>query len=119
MSFDDPFAGLEQEPEEEKPKARRTPTKKDRFDRPIEVSRKDVYKATGTGRSVMHGNYYQLTTRIEPEVVEELRSWAEKLNMTQQDLQRYCFYRGLEALEIGERPEFGEIIVTKKLKRPE
>ena len=39
------------------------------------------------------------TTRIDPDVVEQLREWADRLNMTQQDLQRYCFYRGLEALE--------------------
>lgn len=122
MSFDDPFSALE--PEEEKEKERKKPTprrasKKDRFERPIDVSRKDVYKATGTGGSVMHGNYYQLTTRIDPDVVEQLREWAVRLNMTQQDLQRYCFYRGLEALEEGERPEFEEVVVKKKLKRPD
>lgn len=122
MSFDDPFSALEPEEEKEKEKKTSTPrraTKKDRFERPIEVSRKDVYKATGTGGSVMHGNYYQLTTRIDPDVVEKLRDWADRLNMTQQDLQRYCFYRGLEALEEGERPEFEEVIVKKKLKRPD
>ena len=123
MSFDDPFSALEPEEEKEKekkkPASRRASSKKDRFERPIDVSRKDVYKATGTGGSVMHGNYYQLTTRIDPDVVEQLREWADRLNMTQQDLQRYCFYRGLEALEEGERPEFEEVIVKKKLKRPD
>jgi len=119
MSFDDPFSGLDPSEEEEKPKSRRAPTKKERFERPIDVSRKDVYKATGAGGSVMHGNYYQLTTRIHPDVVEELRNWADRLNMTQQDLQRYCFYRGIEALEEGERPEFEEVIVKRKLTRPD
>ena len=121
MSFDDPFSNVDpgEDEEEPKPKPRRKRSKKEQFERPVNVSRKDVYKATGTGGSVMHGNYYQLTTRIRPEVVDELRDWADRLNMTQQDLQRYCFYRGLEALEEGERPEFEEVVVKKKLKRPD
>jgi hypothetical protein len=52
-------------------------------------------------------------------VVDELREWAAQLGMTQQDLQRYCFYRGLEALDAGERPEFEEVLVHRKLKRPD
>jgi hypothetical protein len=116
MSFDDPFANLEpQKPKKSKPGTR----KKDRFDRPLEVSRRDAYKATGTGGSAMHGEYYQLTTRLPLELVEEIREWAASLNMTQQDLQRYCFYRGLQSLEEGERPEFEEVVVRKKLKPPE
>lgn len=39
--------------------------------------------------------------------------------MAQQDLQRYCFYRGLQALEQGDRPEVEEVVVRKKLKPPE
>jgi hypothetical protein len=113
MSFDDPFAGVE--PQKSQPGSR----KKDKFDRPLDVSRRDAYKATGTGGSAMHGEYYQLTTRLPLEVVEQVREWASYLNMTQQDLQRYCFYRGLQALTEGERPEVEEVVVRKKLKPPE
>lgn len=119
--FDDPFAELAEEkdaPKPDKPTRKRARIKKDKFDQPLAVSRRDVYKATGAGGSVMHGNHYQLTTRLPPEVVDELREWAATLNMTQQDVQRYCFYRGLQALEEGEQPEFEEVIVTKKLKQP-
>ncbi len=120
-SFDDPFAGLEDTGPTKKPSpTRRAKPRKaqDKFQQPLDVSRKDVYKATGTGGSVMHGKLYQLTTRLPLELVEELRSWAAGLGMTQQDLQRYCFYRGLQALEEGELPEFEEVVVRKRLKRP-
>ena len=66
----------------------------------------------------MHGQLYQLTTRLPLEVVDEIRQWAADLGMTQQDLQRYCFYRGLQALAAGERPEFEEVVVRRKLKPP-
>ncbi|MFZ0543857.1 MAG: hypothetical protein WAM60_00370 [Candidatus Promineifilaceae bacterium] len=116
MSFDDPFANIEpQKPKKSQPRSK----KKDQFDRPLAVSRREAYKATGTGGSAMHGEYYQLTTRLPLELVDQIREWASGLNMTQQDLQRYCFYRGLQALDEGERPEFEEVVVRKKLKAPE
>ncbi len=118
MSFDDPFASIDEPPDSRKPKPRRG-RPQDKFDRPLDVSKRDVYRATGTGGSVMHGNLYQLTTRLPLEVVDQMREWAADLGMTQQDLQRYCFYRGLQALELGERPEFEEVVVRKKLKPPE
>ncbi len=116
MSFDDPFAGIEpQKPKKPQPRKR----KQGEFDRSLNVSRRDAYKATGTGGSVMHGEYYQLTTRLPMDVVEQVREWAADLKMTQQDVQRYCFYRGLQALVEGERPEVEEVVVRKKLKPPE
>lgn len=118
MSFDDPFAGMEEENQSQPPKRSR-PTPLDKFEQPIDVSRRDVYKATGTGGSVMHGQLYQLTTRLPLEIVDEIRNWAADLDMTQQDVQRYCFYRGLQALTEGERPEFEEVIVRRKLKLPD
>lgn len=115
MSFDDPFANIEPS----KPKKPARSRKKDKFDKPLTVSRRDAFKATGTGGSAMHGEYYQLTTRLPVETVEQVREWASDLGMTQQDLQRYCFYRGLQSLEDGERPEFEEVVVRKKLKQPD
>lgn len=115
MSFDDPFAGVEPQAAK-KPKQRAS--KKTKFDRPLDVTRREAYKATGSGGSVMHGDYYQLTTRLPFEIVEQVREWASDLKMTQQDLQRYCFYRGLQALIEGERPEVEEVVVRKKLKPP-
>ena len=118
MSFEDPFANLDDDQDEAPKKPRRRPTPVDKFDQPLEVNRRDTYRATGTGGSVMHGQMYQLTTRLPLEVVDEIRQWASDLGMTQQDLQRYCFYRGLEALSDGERPEFEEVVVRRKLKPP-
>lgn len=115
MSFDDPFANVEPVPKKAPDQGR----KKDKFDQPLNVSRRDAYKATGTGGSVMHGDYYQLTTRLPVEIVDQVRDWASDLKMTQQDLQRYCFYRGLQALVDGERPEVEEVVVRKKFKPPE
>lgn len=118
MPFDDPFANLD--PADAKPSAKPSakprPTPKGKFDKPLVVSRQEAYKATGSGGSVMHGRHYQLTSRLPMEIVDQLRDWAEKLGMSQQDLQRYCFYRGLQALEDGERPEFEEVVVRKRLK---
>lgn len=116
MSFDDPFADIEPE-KPKKPKPRRR--KQEKFDRPLAVSRREASKATGSGGSAMHGDYYQLTTRLPIELVEEVREWAADLKMTQQDVQRYCFYRGLQALTEGERPEVEEVVVRKRLKPPE
>lgn len=116
MSYDDPFAGVEPQQPRKKPTSRK---KKDRYDRPLEVSRREASKATGSGGSAMHGEYYQLTTRLPLEVVEQVREWAADLKMTQQDLQRYCFYRGLQALEEGELPEFEEVVIRKKLRPPD
>lgn len=119
MAFDDPFAGIE--PAQEKSQKQRSASSSKpntQFEQPINVSRRDAYKATGTGGSAMHGNYYQLTTRLPLELVDYLKEWAAHLAMSQQDLQRWCFYRGLEALEAGERPEFEEVVVQKKLKPP-
>lgn len=115
MSFDDPFANVEPQ----QPKKASRSGKKDKFDRPLDVSRRDAYKATGTGGSAMHGEYYQLTTRLPVDLVDQVRQWASDLKMTQQDLQRYCFYRGLQALVEGELPEVEEVVVRKKLKPPE
>jgi hypothetical protein len=119
-SFDDPFANVSPSATQTKkqPKSQ-AKAKKGQFDQPLSsVSRRDAYKATGTGSSAMHGSHYQLTTRLPLEIVDELREWAAKLGMTQQDLQRYCFYRGLQSLEEGELPEYEEVVVTKKLKQP-
>ncbi len=116
MSFDDPFSTLQ--PTLEKKEAPRSKSKKDKFDAPLVVSRREVYQATGTGQSAMHGTQYQLTTRVSFELLDLLKEWAAKLGVTQQDLQRYCFYRGIQSLEEGERPEFEEVVVTKKLKQP-
>ena len=119
MSFEDPFAGIEQKLPEKTVKKKKTPAKtKSTFQAPLAVSRQDALKATGTGKGIMHGKLYQLTTRIPIDVVDELREWAAQLGMTQQDLQRYCFYRGLDALKTGERPEFEEVLIQRKLKRP-
>ena len=126
MSYDDPFANLESDKEQEEGKRKRQgdkkkarPTKKEALEQPLSVSRREVYKATGSGSSAFHGKYYQLTTRLRPDLVDEIKAWAEELNMTQQDVQRWCFYRGLDALADGERPEFEDVIVKKKLKRPD
>lgn len=118
MSFEDPFANIEGDEEEPIDKPRPRPTPMNKFDQPLEVTRRDVYRATGTGSSVMHGQLYQLTTRLPLDVVDEIRQWAAEIGMTQQDLQRYCFYRGLQALAAGERPEFEEVVVRRKLKLP-
>jgi len=115
MSFDDPFANIEPEKIKRPSPGRK---KKKSFDRPLAVSRREASKATGSGGSAMHGEYYQLTTRLPLDVVEQIREWASALNMTQQDLQRYCFYRGLQALGEGDRPEVEEVVVRKKLKPP-
>lgn len=117
MSFDDPFAGVEETPESPQKRPKRTKT--GRFDQPMSITRREAYKATGTGKSAMHGRYYQLTTRLPLEVVDELRAWAGDLNMSQQDVQRYCIYRGLQALTQGERPEVEEVVIQKRLKRPD
>lgn len=118
MSFDDPFANIEPANTPSKPSKPRA-TRKDKFDQPLTLTRRDAYKATGTGTSAVHGRFYQLTTRVPFEMMDALREWAAYLGTSQQDLQRYCFYRGMQALQQGERPEFEEVVIKKRLKMPE
>lgn len=118
MSFDDPFANLEPTNTPAKPGKTRT-NRKDKFDQPLTLTRREAFKATNTGNSAIHGKFYQLTTRVPFEMMDALREWAAYLGTSQQDLQRYCFYRGLQALQQGERPEFEEVVIKKKLKMPE
>ncbi len=118
MAFKDPFANIEP-PKKPKQTSTAPKRKKDAFDSAIKgVTRREASKATGRGKSTMHGKNYQLTTRVPLEMVDELRDWAAQLGMTQQDLQRYCFYRGLQALNEGERPEVEEVVVRKRLIPP-
>lgn len=91
--FENPFAGIEDQ-----------------------QARREARQATGRAHAY-HGRYYQLTTRLPEELVEEVRGWAARLQMTQQDLQRWFFYRGIMALGRGERPETEEV-VERKLKIP-
>ncbi len=53
------------------------------------------------------------------DAVAQVHERTSDLKMTQQDLQRYCFYRGLQALVEGERPEFEEVVIRKRLRTPE
>ena len=110
MTFKDPFANIDSSKKSASGGGQR---KKGEFDAAREASR-----ATGRGKSAMHGKNYQLTTRVPMELVDELRDWAAQLGMTQQDVQRYCFYRGLQALNSGERPEVEEVVVRKRLIPP-
>ena len=116
MTFKDPFANIEPS---KKPTSAENSRKKGEFDTAIKgVSRREASKATGRGKSTMHGKNYQLTTRVPLDLVDELREWAAELGMTQQDLQRYCFYRGLQALKEDERPEVEEVVIRKRFVPP-
>ena len=116
MTFKDPFANIDSS---KKPASGGGQRKKGEFDAALKsVTRREASRATGRGKSAMHGKNYQLTTRVPMELVDELRDWAAQLGMTQQDVQRYCFYRGLQALNSGERPEVEEVVVRKRLIPP-
>jgi hypothetical protein len=53
-----------------------------------------------------HGQYRQVTLRLRPETVREVEEWAAQLGISNlAALQRYIIWRGLKALQDGERPE--------------
>lgn len=72
------------------------------------VSRLDAQRATGNNRG-MHGNYKQANFKLKPEVLDEIDLWAERLGVNKSQLKRYLAWRGLQALEEGERPEYAEV----------
>ena len=112
MSFDDPFANIEDEPK----KGKKKPKKKTDFAQPLDVDKTAVNRATGRGKSIKHGSYVQMTFRIPEEDVESIKEWAKYLGMSQEDVKRYIVNRGLLALEQGEQPEY-EVVEVRKLKR--
>ena len=117
MTSDD--AAAEVDPAATEPAEARGTSIKDEVTRPPDEPQDHVVEAEASAGSAMHGQHYQLTTRLPPKVVAQIREWAATLEMSQQDLQRYCFYRGLQALAEGERPEFAEVVVRRRLKLPQ
>ncbi len=111
MAFDNPFGDATDNPPKKK-RRKRTPE----FAQPLNVSPERVREATGTGRSRKHGKFMQLTFRLPEEDVKAVGEWAEFLGMSKEDVKRYIVWRGLLALEEGERPEF-DVVEVKKLKR--
>lgn len=69
------------------------------------VTRAAAQKATGQTAG-MHGNYKQANFKLKPEVLDQIDSWSERLNVNKSQLKRYLTWRGLQALEAGERPEY-------------
>lgn len=56
-----------------------------------------------------HGQFRQVTLRLRPETVREIEEWATRLDVSNQAaLQRYIIWRGLKALQDGERPEMSQ-----------
>lgn len=62
-------------------------------------------KASGEKDGRYHGQYRQVTLRLRPEVVRDIEEWAIKLKVDKAALQRFIVWRGVQALEAGERPE--------------
>lgn len=71
------------------------------------ITRAATQKATGDTAG-MHGQYKQANFKLKPEVLDEIDVWAERLKVNKSQLKRYLAWRGLQALEEGERPEYTE-----------
>jgi hypothetical protein len=69
------------------------------------VNRAATQKATGDTAG-MHGQYKQANFKLKLETLDEIDAWAEKLRCNKSQLKRYLAWRGLRALEEGERPEY-------------
>lgn len=99
-----------------------TGKKKRQFQRPpsaTAVTRDDANKAAG-GSQRMHGKKKQLNTRVPWRMFDDLmgrvREQADRLKLSQNDVQMWALLRGLEALESGEEPEMREKQVKRALK---
>ncbi len=83
------------------------------------VTTQDVNRAAG-GNAGRHGKRYQMTVRLEGEtagdILTEIRQWADELGTYQDDVKRWCFMRGLEALREGERPQTEPQPAKRKLR---
>jgi len=85
------------------------------FSEVADISEK-VDKATNA-RSVKHGRYRQLTFRLDPEAIDDIRVWAERIGVSMEDMKRWLVARGVQALEKGERP-LTSAVETKVIKLP-
>jgi hypothetical protein len=106
MSDNNPFSSVDVNsvppPRELKPK------KGGQYRNPVSetpVTRAAAQKATGQTAG-MHGNYKQANFKLKPEVLDQIDIWADRLNVNKSQLKRYLTWRGLRALEEGERPEY-------------
>lgn len=94
--------------------------KKSKFGNAVsQATSQDANRAAG-GNAGMHGRKYQMTVRLEGEtaidVLNEIKRWADELGTFQDDVKRWCFMRGLEALRDGERPQVEQQPVKRKLR---
>jgi hypothetical protein len=102
----DPFSGIDtgnvpiREPKKSKTKYNQPTTT-------IPVTRVDGQRATGETAG-MHGQYKQANFKLKPEVIDQIDEWARQLNVNKSQLKRYLTWRGLQALNEGERPEYIE-----------
>lgn len=105
MNEDSPFDNIDLTAVEKKapPSAKKG---KDKFNRAAEgVSRQETQKATGDNAG-MHGSYKQANFKLKPEVIDQIDEWAVALNCNKSQLKRYLTWRGLQALQAGERPDY-------------
>ena len=67
------------------------------------ATRGQAARATGR-KSVARGQYVQLTFRLPEEFLTQISRRAAELGVTQEDMKRWLVWRGLQALDEGERP---------------
>lgn len=73
-------------------------------DKPVDM-RDKVHKAADTGHSKKHGRFIQFTMRLDEATVDEIKTQAKELGLTDTQMYRWIVDRGLKALDEGERPE--------------
>ena len=117
--FEDAFDFLEEEPENQAPRRQRRRSAPPDFDDAFAgVERRQVRQATKTGQSIQAGRYEQLTFRLEPEIVDEIKQMAAEEGVSQEAMKRWVVYMGLLAYRNGERPETVEKVVQRQVVRP-
>ncbi len=118
--FDDSFSFLDEPLKNEGKRVKATTKRKHTgFDDAFAtVERRAVRKATQTGQSVQAGRYEQLTFRLEPEIIDEIKAMAFEEGVSQEEMKRWIVYVGVLAYRNGHRPETETKVVRKRVKNP-
>lgn len=82
-------------------------------------NRRSAGKAVGKkdGGSTWAGEYYRRSFPILPDVLDDVAKWANKLRISQNELVRWIFDHGIEALNSGTKPPIEDVVVRRRVSK--
>lgn len=73
---------------------------------PLEgMDRRETAEVSGSGKSLKHGSYFQLTFRLPAEYLAAIDQIADEERLSKEEIKRWVVGKGLAAYVAGERPD--------------